>query len=139
VGVGLSHASGAVPSPGDGTGPGVLPTDYLGRDMGYHALPNAGDGPTYQPTLINPTLTVDKTVDNPAQVLITLIDNTDPLKPVDMSDQHTVYFYSLTSAATGFKEFPETDYVHVAIGATIWAYASHQGYNNSAVVSKVVT
>jgi len=40
VGLGVGHAKGAVPDPGDGTG-GALATDYLARDMTYKPSPAA--------------------------------------------------------------------------------------------------
>src|SRR6266481_7734961 len=50
VGVGIGHSSGAVPDPGLG---GVT-TDYLGRDMTYHAVPTIA--PAYQPSVPDPVL-----------------------------------------------------------------------------------
>jgi hypothetical protein len=129
VGVGLSHASGAVPSPGDGTGPGVFPNDYLGRDMVFHNLPDTD--PAYEPTLPNPVLTPDSTVDDPVAVMISLADASG--NPLD--DTHTVFFYSLTAAAGPFTEFPPEKFVHVKHPDTIYAYAAHAGYKNSAIVS----
>ena len=40
VGLGIGHAAGAVPDPGDGSG-GALATDYLARDMSYKPIPAA--------------------------------------------------------------------------------------------------
>jgi hypothetical protein len=126
VGVGLGHAAGAVPSPGDGTGPGVFPTDYLGRDMQYHNLPTVTSA--IQPTLASPVLTPASGVSDPVPVLISHPDE----------DASMVFFYSLTSSSTGFKEFPPSKYVDVPHGQSIWAYAAHAGCNNSGVVTLLV-
>ena len=129
VGVGVTNSAGAVPAPGT-TG---ATTDYLGRDMTYHSLPTTTD-PTYEPILNSPTLTRSFETVDPKSVLI------DILGPdgVSIADEHTVFFYSLISDTTGFKEFPSTHFVDVVLGDPIWAYAAHAGYKNSAIVTITV-
>jgi hypothetical protein len=119
VGLGVSHAPGAVPDPGDGSiGDG---TDYLARDITYKPVPSIG--PTYQPTL--PTLTLSV--------------STNPTGPVSVKPQSTVsgvtFFYSFTSDSTDFVEFPDAGYVSVpdSTGNVIWIYGARVGYNNSPV------
>src|SRR5262249_49262059 len=51
VGVGGSHAPGAVPDPG----PSGSGTNYLARDMTYKSVPTIG--PAYQPNVADPVLT----------------------------------------------------------------------------------
>lgn len=123
VGLGLSHAAGAVPDPGDGTG-GALATDYLARDMSFKPAPTIGVA--YQPTIPNPTFTPSLSAVNPVPVHVanTVVGAT--------------IFYSLTSGTTGFLELPSVGYVAVTSPGTIWAYAARPGYNNSAVVSQAV-
>lgn len=120
VGLGGSHAPGAVPDPGDGTG-GALATDYLARDMTYKPAPDLGV--TYQPTIPNPTFGTSDNVTGPISVTM----------QSTVSD--VIFFYSLTSASTGFLEFPSSGYISLAAGAQMWAYAAHSGYNNSAIVT----
>lgn len=118
IGVGGSHAIGAVPDPGAvGTA-----DDYLARDMTYKAKPTIG--PTYQPTVPNPTLTAVGVGAGG-----TFVSITDALPGVAL-------FYSLTSASTGF--LPYTTPVSVALGNTIWAYGARLGFNNSLISSMTV-
>jgi hypothetical protein len=126
VGLGLSHAAGAVPAPGDGTGPGVGPTDYLARDMTYKPLPVVVAA--IQPTLSAPVLTPEISAIDPVPVMISHPNQ----------DDHMVFFYSLTSATGGFKEFPPGNYVPVSHPGNIWAFAAHAGCNNSPVVTLAV-
>lgn len=120
IGLGSSHAPGAVPDPGDGSG-GALATDYLARDMTYKPRPTIG--PTYQPTIPDPTLGA----------------STNPTGAVKVSPSSTVpgavFFYSLVSSSTAFQEFPDSGYVSLPSGDEIWVYAAHSGYNNSNVVN----
>jgi len=121
VGVGGSHAPGAVPDPGaSGTA-----TDYLARDMTYKAVPSLG--PTYQPTIPNPTFGASANLTGP--ITVTIADTV----------AGCTFFYSLTSSSTGFLEWPSTGYVSLPTSSTLWAYAARPGYNNSAVVNKVNT
>jgi hypothetical protein len=133
-GVGLGSASGAVPAPGSGTGPGVAPTDYLARDMTYKPFPEVPDVVT--PTVPTPKLIVDNTVADPVAVIVSLVEmQGTPPAEVDISDKHHVFFYSVTSATTGFVEFPPEKFVHIDKSAhpNVWAYAAHAGMNNSAI------
>jgi len=123
VGIGSSHAPGAVPDPGT-SGGGHLATDYLARDMTYKAIPSLG--PSYQPTIGTPVLSGGTNPTGPINVT--------PSLSSDVSD--VVFFYSLTSSSTGFIEFPSSGYVSLASGgATLWCYAAAPGYTNSAVAS----
>lgn len=118
VGVGASHAPGAVPDPGAAG----AATEYLARDMTYKALPALG--PTYQPTVANPAFSVSA---GPS-------DNT---VYVTCATPGANIFYSTTSATAGFLPLPSTGFAVVAFGATVWAYAARAGYNNSSVVNVV--
>lgn len=120
VGLGVSHASGAVPDPGDGTG-GALATDYLARDMTYKPLPTIG--PAYQPTISDPTLTPSGNLTGAITVM-----------PSDAVNGCT-FFYSLTSDSTGFAELPGSGYFSLDPAATAWVYAAKSGYNNSNIVN----
>lgn len=120
VGLGGSHAPGAVPDPGDGTG-GALATDYLARDMTFKAAPTLG--PAYQPDMANPTLAASSNIVGAQTVTITT------------TVAGAVLFYSTTSAATGFQEVPSIGYISLPAGSTVWAYAAGAGYNNSAIVN----
>lgn len=124
VGVGPSHSGGGVPDPGDGSG-GAVNSDYLARDMTYKAKPTIAV--PYQPTIPDPTLGV----------------STEPTGPVTIKPSDTIagvtFFYSFTSGSTGFVEFPDSGYVSLPAGDTIWVYAAHAGYNNSNVVNHTNT
>lgn len=124
VGLGGSHAAGAVPDPGDGSG-GALATDYLARDMTYKAAPTIAV--TYQPTIPDPTLNVSSNVTGP----ITVVPNS--------TITGATFFYSLVSDSSDFQEFPAVGYVSLPGGDTIWVYAAHSGYNNSNVVDTTNT
>lgn len=117
VGVGPSHAPGAVPDPGS-TGD---TTDYLARDMSYKAIPVLGPG--YQPQLPDVVLSSSSAITGPITVTPTST----------VSD--VTFFYSLTSATADFVEFPEVGYLSLAAGATMWAYSARPGYINSDVVT----
>jgi hypothetical protein len=120
VGLGVSHAQGAVPDPGAGGG-GALSTDYLARDMSYKPAPSLGA--TYQPTIPNPSLGISANLTGPLSVTAT---STIP---------GAVFFYSLASGISAFAEFPPAGYISLASGASVWVYAAHPGYNNSNVVT----
>lgn len=120
VGIGSSHAPGAVPDPGP-SGGGALATDYLARDMTYKAAPSLG--PSYQPTIANPVLANSTNVTGPQ--IITATATTDG----------AIFFYSTTSSSTGFAEFPPSGYVSLPATQTIWVYAAREGWTNSGIVS----
>jgi len=118
VGVGGSAAPGAVPDPGASGDP----TDYLSRNMTYEPVPTVG--PTYQPTVPDPTLT--------------------PGYPAYEGTQYQVeetlagasVFYATGSGSPGtFKELPSNKFVILPAGQTLYAYASKSGYTNSDVVN----
>ena len=114
VGVGPSHASGAVPDPGL-TG---NPSDYLARDMTYRPVPSLG--PSYQPAVPDPVINI--LVFGP------------PKSSVSVSD-------SLSGVTLFYKITGMTDYVEavgsvsVDSGLTFSAYGARAGYNNSNVVT----
>jgi hypothetical protein len=119
VGVGLSHAPGAVPDPGDGSS-GALATDYLARDISFKPVPTIAV--LYQPTLPDPVITPP----------------TNPTGGQTITPTSTVnatFMYSLTSSSTGFSVLPATGYVSVPPLGTIWIYSARAGYNNSNIVS----
>lgn len=116
IGVGASHAPGAVPDPGS-SGDAA---DYLARDMSFKSPPTVG--PTYQPTLDDPTITPSLNV-----VGAVTVSFVHPVADV-------IFFYSLTGATSGFVEV-SASYVSLPAGGTLWGYAAHTGYNNSAVVT----
>ena len=120
VGLGVGHAPGAAPDPGDGTG-GALASDYLARDMTYKPFPSIG--PAYQPTVATPTLNPSANLTGPRTVVF---GNT-------VND--VTFFYSLTSAVTGFVEAPPEGYISLAPLAQMWSYAARPGYNNSAIAT----
>jgi hypothetical protein len=129
---GIDHAPGAMPSPGTGTGPGELPSDYLARDMTYKKFPDVPD--VVQPTLPAPKLVTEKPVSDPVAVIVSLVEmQGTPPEEVDISDKHHVFFYSTTSPGTsGFKEFPPEKFIHLDAGINdVWAYVAHAGMNNS--------
>lgn len=129
IGVGPTHAIGCVPDPGDGSG-GALGTDYLARDRTWKPAPIIAVG--YQTNLPAPTLTVTDTPPGGPRTVIPGYDTTDPAND---QFQDALFFYSTTAPGTsGFSEFPEVGYVGVALGATIWVYAAHTGFNNSVIV-----
>jgi hypothetical protein len=137
VGIGLSHASGAVPSPGAGTGPGENATDYLARDMTFK--PMSGDVPTVLPVLKAPKLVADRTVEDPVSVIVSLVEMQmlgDPpvSTEVNIEDAHHVFFYEI-AATPGYKEFPPEKFVHVTAPATVHAYCAHAGMENSPVTT----
>ena len=119
VGLGISHAPGAAPDPGDGSTGAA--TDYLARDMSYKAKPSISL--PYQPTLANPTLSVPPFATGNIPVT--------PSHPV----KGVTFFYSLTSSSTGFNELPPAGNVVVTSPGDIWVYAARPGYNNSGIVT----
>lgn len=126
VGLGGSHAPGAVPDPGDGTG-GALATDYLARDMSYKVFPTIS--PTYQPTIDDPVLTPSSNITGPQTIVFEgfgFSPSTDP--------NNLILFYSLTSASADFVEVPDVGYIVLDPSATVWCYAAKTGWNNSNVV-----
>lgn len=115
VGVGVSHAPGAVPDP-EASGD---VTDYLARDMTYQPVPTF-DLP-YQPNVPDPTFTVNPTGGG-ANVIVTrgLLGSN--------------LFYAID--AGDFAIYTGT--VFVATGSVIYAYGAAAGYNNSSVVNESI-
>lgn len=112
IGVGVTHAAGAVPDPGkEGD-----PSDYLGRDMKYHAMVTTLN---YQPTLPSPALSV-LSVGEGGEVKIV----------ISSSIKDAVCFYRI-APMTLFEQFSEP--VLLSLGETIEAYAVKTGYNPSPV------
>jgi hypothetical protein len=130
VGVGAGAASGLVPFPGATTGPGILSSDYLGRDMLYHAIPVI---PTsYRPTIPAILITV------PPQTNVD--DGTGEIFVVPSSNIAGVtFFYSFTGATGPFTEMSPNDFVYVQPvtpgPSQVWFYGSRVGYNDSAVAT----
>ena len=121
IGLGSTHAPGAVPDPGDGTT--GLGSDYLSRDITWKPVPTMG--PTYQPTLPNPTFAIGA---GPGYPISVLIQSTVP---------GVTIFYSLTSSSSGFVETPDGS-VSIPATGTLHAYVASPGFNNSAVVTTPV-
>ena len=133
VGLGVGHASGAVPDPGGvvippgfAPGPGggpdpnaVQTSDYLARDMTYKPLPLIG--PVYQPVCPGPTL---------------IISNGPPyLVTVSSSLNGASLFYSVDDPYRGFTPIASGGQVSINSGQTLYAYTSKVGYTNSNIVS----
>ena len=121
IGVGVLHAPGAVPDPGDGTI--GSPGDYLARDISWKSLPTIG--PAYQPTLPDTTFVTSGGVAGP--IFVT---------PQSIVPGVT-FFCSTTSGTSGFTELTAGS-VSVPLGTTVWVYSARQGFNNSTVVSIAV-
>lgn len=130
VGVGAGHAIGAVPDPGPGDGGvTILPTDYLARDRTWKTAPTIAV--SYQPTLPSPIVASTPVVGSPSNRNVSAgYDDT----TANVTYQDSTFFYSTTSANTGFAEFPDVGYVEVTNLQDVWVYAAHPGYNNSLVV-----
>ena len=121
VGVGASHASGVVPDPSDSADQvGLLPTDYLARDMTYRKMETPM---TYQPQIPNPSITLVSYFKGQAYVTITT-----GLKGATL-------FYSLDNGA--FQEATTLPLLQDA-GVMIHAYAAKDGWNNSNIVDYVI-
>lgn len=119
VGLGLGHAGGAVPDPGDGSG-GALATDYLARDMSYQPLPDLFL--PYQPIVADPVLTPSS---NPTG---------DKTVVFSCDTAGCTMFYSLTSDSADFVEVPKEMFIALPPSDTVWSYAAKSGYNNSNIV-----
>lgn len=114
IGVGVSHAPGAVPDPG-ATGD---PTDYLARDMTFKRSPALG--PSYQPVVPDPILTNISGVP-PYTIKIESI-----LAEVKL-------FYSIDNPIGGFAPLPVSNQVVVGPGRTVYAYGARVGFTNSRI------
>jgi hypothetical protein len=125
IGLGVSHAAGAVPDPGSGiAGDGPMmgtekPTDYLARDMTYKPVPVFG--PSYQPVVPNPDLSIGLGPPYPVTVSSTLAGAS--------------LFYSVDNSTSGFVPIVNGAAVLINPGQIVYAYASRTGYTNSAVVN----
>ena len=120
VGVGASHAPGAVPDPGNAGNP----ADYLARDMTYKPLPTIG--PTYQPVVADPVITVTGVGASSTKVNVTC--------PTVLAS----LFYKLSvSAPTTYTPAPSS--ISIPTGETISVYAAKAGYTNSNIVTYLAT
>ena len=108
---------GMVPDPG-ATGD---PTDYLGRDMLYHAMVPP---PSYEPQVPNPAITFQFWSGHSAVIIVT-----DPLPSASL-------FYRLNHAGQ-FVPLP-TGAFNVPSGSTVEAYGAKSGYSNSTLVSLAI-
>lgn len=126
VGIGVSHAAGAVPDPGAGGG-GADATDYLGRDMAWHTVPSIGTGASYQPQISDPVIN-HSTNPTGAQTIT--------VKAGTGAETGLTFFYSLTSDSADFVEFPnDTGFISLDPTDEVWVYAAAAGYTNSDVVN----
>jgi hypothetical protein len=125
VGIGPSHAPGAVPDPGDGSV--GLPTDYLARDMVYKPVPSSG-AISYQPTVPTPSIAQSPTADISGNYIYTVSST---LPGVSL-------FYSIGASAPGVPlEIANGGTVAVASGMKLWVYGAKAGYNNSAIINSL--
>lgn len=125
VGVGASHAPGAVPDPGSGVpsnGGAGDATDYLARDMTYKPMTAPV---SYQPTLPNPSITFMSWYGDQAYIRIYEFTS------------GSLIFYRLNSTGN-FQEAANGVELLLAQGTLVEAYAAKDGYNNSAIVGYVV-
>lgn len=133
IGLGPSHASGAVPDPGGAVVPpiqapfpggqpdpnAILESDYLARDMTYKPVPIIG--PTYQPIVPNPILTI-----GPGPPFLVTI--TDALVGASL-------FYSIDNPNAGYVPIANAGQVTINPGQIVYAYGSRTGYTNSQIVN----
>lgn len=133
VGLGPGHAPGMVPDPGGsivpptqgpivGGGPdpdAILESDYLARDMTYKPVPTIG--PTYQPTVPSPVLTI----------------GAGPPFPVTITDQlaGASLFYSIDNPNHGYMPIANGGVVLINPEQVLYAYGSRTGYTNSQIVN----
>ena len=119
---GEDHSSGIVPDPGlQGD-----PYEYLGRDMLYHHFLS---GPSYQPQVQIPT--------------ITLVELHDTTATVTIRSPEPGSFLFYRAGRPTFREIPASGPdIHITIqvirGGLVEAYAAKQGFNNSDVASYTV-
>lgn len=126
IGMGVNHAIGIVPDPGDGSKGQA--TDYLGRDMEYHHFDM---DKSYQPTVPDVVIALGSYI-NETEAYVTI--------------RSKLLGSSLFYALPGYPSFvlvvtSDTD-VHITIKMTVGdgvkAYAAKAGYNNSPVAVYVV-
>jgi hypothetical protein len=131
VGLGPSHATGAVPDPGGAIIPptqspiiggnpdpnAVLENDYLARDMTYKPVPTIG--PTYQPTCPVPNLVIS----NGPPFIVTI---TTGLAGGSL-------FYSIDDFNRGFTPIASGGTVSINSGQSLYAYCARTGYTNSII------
>ncbi len=118
AGVGVGHSAGLLPDPGNtATDSTAQPTDYVGRNMEYHAMKPVV---SYQPMLSAPSITIQSYLGTNAYVNIT------------QSVAGSNLFY-----AVGNNAFTEIFAVNlplsVQVGDVVQAYAAKIGYNNSEI------
>jgi len=113
-GVGVDHSAGLLPDPSNNDVDSTAqPTDYLGRDILYHAMQTMVN---YQPQIPAPSLSIQTYFQDKAYVNITT------------SLPGATLFYKTT--ADTFIEVTKLP-ILVSVGASISAYAASAGYNNS--------
>ena len=123
VGVGVSHAPGIVPPPQSiDTDSTASPTDYLGRDMIYHAMVTLIN---YQPQLSPTSISVMSYYQGQARVNIT------------SSVDGTNIFYAVGN--NPFVEaFPGTLPILVDVGVTVQSYSAKIGFTNSMISNYII-
>lgn len=122
VGVGAGHSAGLAPDPGPLINTSSNPDDYLGRDMHYHRMQIMAPS---QPTLPNPSITVQSYSQGKAYVNITTnVSGTNLFYATDGGS-----FTEVTRSVTPGSN--PTLPLLLDIGTIVSAYVAKIGYNNS--------
>jgi hypothetical protein len=124
VGVGVGHAPGLLPNPGSTvTSPTAQPTDYLGRDMQYHAMKPMVSN---QPQLPSPSITVQSFFGRSnAYINIT-------------SGVAGTTLFSMINGGSFVETTPSMLPLFTTVGSVVSAYAAKIGYNNSEISTYTV-
>jgi hypothetical protein len=117
IGLGPSHAAGAVPDPGDV--PAGAPSDYLARDMTYKPVPVFG--PIYQPVCPAPNLVIS----TGPPYFVTITTGATGLS----------LFASVDDPSGGFVPVSSGTQIGINPGQSLYAYSARTGYTNSPVVA----